>query len=93
MSGAGDPDQVRQVTSGVMLETARELAEVSVMELWLSYFALGGVATLDAVSLFLAGGVPLSAGEYDVLAHALNERFADLDGDHPVPYAEDLEEL
>jgi hypothetical protein len=27
--------------------------------------------------------------DYDVIAHALNERFVELGGNHPVPYVED----
>jgi len=40
------------------------------------------------------GGLPLrrlapSAHDHDLIAHALNERFTELGGDHPVPYVED----
>jgi hypothetical protein len=46
-------------------------AELTLPELWLRYFALGGTGTLS---------------EHDVVAHALNERFTELDRDSPVAY-------
>ena len=38
---------------------------------------------------FLYGALTPSAHDHDVLAHALNERFVELGGNHPVPYVED----
>lgn len=78
------------MVDGFALENARHLADVSVSDLWLRYFRLGGMATLAAVSALLRGESSFSAGQYDVLAHALNERFVELDMGHPVPYASDV---
>jgi hypothetical protein len=39
------------------------------------------------VEAYLHGALDPSAHEYDVLAHAINERHLELGGDHPVPYA------
>lgn len=57
--------------------------------LWVAYFALGGVSSPAVVRSYLDGAGPPVA-DYDVLAHALNERFVDRGGNHPVPYAEEL---
>ena len=72
-----------------IIEAARIQAGMSVTELWLAYFALGGVASVGAMRSYLhgIGSVPM---EYDVLAQALNESFVDRGGNHPVPYHEDL---
>lgn len=79
----------RVMVDGVALDNARQLAGVTVADLWLRYFTLGGSNSQDDLNRLLRGGVAFGAGEYDVLAHALNERFVELDLDHPVPYADD----
>ncbi len=72
-----------------ILEAARVQAEMSFSELWVAYFALGGVSSPEVVRSYLGGfGTPLA--DYDVLAQAINERFVDGGGNHPVPYREDL---
>ena len=48
----------------------------------------GGTTTRAGLARFLRGDEQLGSGQHDVLAHALNERFVELDMDHPVPYAE-----
>jgi len=62
---------------------------MSVDELWLAYFALGGIA-LPAVLRSYLGGDGAHSIDYDVLAQAINERFIDQGGNHPVPYSDDL---
>ena len=39
---------------------------------------------------FLYGMLSPSAHDHDVIAHAINERFAELGGDHPVTYSTDI---
>jgi hypothetical protein len=73
-----------------VLEAARAEAEMSFDELWMAYYALGGWAPPELVRAYLDGS-STSTIDYDVLAHALNERFTDRGGDHPVPYRGDLE--
>lgn len=52
------------------------------------YFALGGAAPPGQLRGYPAGdGGPMA---YDVVAQAINERFVDLGGDHPLPYSEEL---
>ena len=70
-----------------VLEDARKDLGLSVRELWLDYFALGGSAALDEVGAFLGGTTSPSDHDYDVLAVALNETYLDRGGDHPVPYS------
>jgi len=73
-----------------MLEAARDHAGLSGWDLWLRYFALGGVATLNEVSRHIYQGDVLGDVQHDVLVLALNERFGELDLDHPVPYLRSL---
>ena len=68
------------------LDTYRQQAGLSQGELWLRYFELGGMSTVFELEAFLFGMILPSAHEHDVIAHALNERFAELGGDHPVAY-------
>jgi len=77
------------MVDGSALEAARVLAGVTVADLWLRYFTLGGTNTRTDLKQLLRGDSAFGAGQYDVLAHALNERFVELDLDHPVPYAND----
>jgi hypothetical protein len=69
-----------------VLEAARVQAGLSVGELWMAYFALGGSESAEAVRAFLGADDDVGLTDYDVLVQALNERFMDLGVDHPVPY-------
>ena len=71
------------------LDRARRGARLSHAELWLRFFELGGMSNALEVEAYLYGALEPSSHEHDVLAHALNERFSELGGDHPVPYADD----
>ena len=71
------------------LEQARRTVELSMDELWIRYFALGGMATALEVEGYVVGALVAEPPDYDRLAVALNERFSDLGGDHPVPYSAD----
>jgi hypothetical protein len=77
-----------QPTSAV-LDRSRQDTGFSHGELWLRYFELGGMSTALQVEAFLYGALQPSPHDHDVIAHALNERFVELGGNHPVPYAED----
>lgn len=70
------------------LQHARNQAGLTVAELWLRYFCLGGMSTPLEVDAVLHGAVSPSDSDYDILAHAINERFLELGRDHPVPYSE-----
>lgn len=69
-----------------ILERARREVGMSMVDLWLRYFALGGARTPIEVDAVLNGALVADVNDRDRLAVALNERFAELGGDHPVPY-------
>ncbi len=71
------------------LEQARRDVGLSVDDLWMRYFALGGMSTALEVEAYLFGALVPAPRDHDVLAVALNERFSELGGDHPVPYSGD----
>lgn len=66
-------------------ETCRD-AGLSEPDLWLRYFGLGGMSTPVEVGSYLLGMSVPSDHDHDVLAQALNERFTELDRNHPVSY-------
>jgi hypothetical protein len=74
-------------------ETGRSLlgafrdAKLTLEQLWLRYFALGGDAALIEVEGYLQGLLPLPALQHDMLAHALNERLDVLASSRRAPYA------
>jgi hypothetical protein len=74
------------------LDVHRRNAELTRAELWLRYFELGGMCTAFQLEAFLYGALQPSSHDHDVIAQALNERFVELGGNHPVPYAEDWKE-
>ncbi len=74
-----------------VLDRYRRDAGLSQGELWLRYFELGGMGSALELQAILYGALQPSVHEHDVIAHALNERFVELGGNHPVPYAGDAE--
>jgi hypothetical protein len=72
-----------------VLDVFRQQAALSHGELWLRYFGLGGMSTGFEVEAFLYGALEPSEHDHDLIAHALNERFVELGGNHPVPYLGD----
>ena len=71
------------------LDRFRKDAGLSHGELWLRYFELGGMSTAFQVEAVLHGALIATAHDRNMLAHALNERFVELGGNHPVPYTSD----
>ena len=71
------------------LEQARRTLGLSMGDLWFRYFSLGGMSTALEVEAFLYGALLTEPHNQDLLAIALNERFAELGGDHPLPYSDD----
>jgi hypothetical protein len=55
-------------------------------QLWIRYFALGGTADLVELDACIAGLVPVAPDQHDLLAHAINERLDELVEEHRVPY-------
>lgn len=68
------------------LDEARRDAGLSHGELWVRYFALGGMAVPTEVRAYLLGVRTPSEHDHEVLVHALNERFTELGRNHPVPH-------
>jgi hypothetical protein len=69
------------------LQAAREHAGLTLEELWIRYFALGGEADLMDVDAHLSGLAPLPVLQRDIMAHAVNERLDELISQHKVPYS------
>jgi len=57
----------------------------------LRYFELGGMSTGLQLEAYLYGALRPTEHDHDIIAHALNERFVELGGNHPVPYSEDVD--
>ena len=47
------------------------------------------MSTPFELEALIYGALEPTSHERDLIAHALNERFVELGGNHPVPYAED----
>ena len=75
---------VKEPSSG--LDEFRRQAGLSHGDLFLRYFELGGMSTAFELEAILYGALEPGAHDREVVAHALNERFVELGGDHPVPY-------
>jgi hypothetical protein len=76
--------------SAALLKDGLSLAGWDVTDLWFAAFALGGDLTPTELAEITAGDRPIGHADYDVLAAALNDEFADQGMDHPVPYWADL---
>jgi hypothetical protein len=63
--------------------------ELTVGELWLRYFALGGDAGKVEIEAYLAGLMPLPSLQHNILAHAINERLDELGPPRRAPYRPD----
>jgi hypothetical protein len=69
-----------------VLDAFRQEAGLSRPELWLRYFELGGMSSGSELEAFLDGQQTPTDHDRDLIAHALNERFAELGGDQAVTY-------
>jgi hypothetical protein len=82
---------VSAASTGEILEAARQVAGITNRDLWIRYYAIGGRARPEVLDGYLDSSVVADPAEYDVVAQALNDLFTDRGGNHPVPYAEDLD--
>ena len=57
-------------------------------ELWVGCFALGGNVGRYEIEAYLAGLMPISAHEHNVVAQVVNERLAELSSPARAPYRE-----
>ncbi len=76
--------------SALVLRAGLAMSELDLPTLWVDYAALGGTMTLVELTQALRGERVVSDHEHDLLAQALNDDFTGRGQDHPVPYAEDL---
>ena len=72
-----------------VLEQARREVGLSIPDLWMRYFALGGMSTALELEAILFNALVADVHDRDVLTVAINERFAEMGGDHPIPYSDD----
>ncbi len=73
------------------LERARKELSLSHSDLWWRYFALGGMSSELEIEAILYQALVPTELDSDLLAVALNERFTELGGDHPLPYSDDVD--
>lgn len=71
------------------LEQGRIGSGLSLGELFLRYFELGGMSSALQLEAFLYHALEPTTHDHDVVAQALNERYVELGGNHPVPYWSD----
>ena len=72
-----------------VLEQARRDIGLSIPDLWMRYFALGGMSTALELEAILFSALVADIHDRDVLTVAINERFAEMGGDHPISYSDD----
>jgi hypothetical protein len=73
----------------VLTELYRQHTALSLEELWFRCLALGSTNTLLQLEAFLHGALRPTPYEFNLMAVAVNEHFADLGVDQFVPYVED----
>ena len=78
------------MTTTSIMEQARLDVGLSHRDLWFRYFELGGMSTALELEAYLLNALTTTDHDRDLVATALNERFAELGGDHPVAYSGDL---
>ncbi|MDP1819200.1 MAG: hypothetical protein Q8K58_04825 [Acidimicrobiales bacterium] len=69
------------------LELARADLHWTVAQLWMAYFALGGLRTQAELGEYLQSGGASSSADHGAIVQALNEEYLARGGDHPVPYS------
>jgi hypothetical protein len=77
------------MADGPDLEEARKQVGLTISALWVRYFALGGMSTPLELEAVLFGALVADPHDRDLIVVALNERFAELDLGHPMPYSDD----
>ena len=64
-----------------------DFAGLSLEQLWIRYFGIGGNADLVDLDAHLTGLVTLPPAEADLLAHTINERLDELVAERRIPYS------
>jgi hypothetical protein len=69
------------------VRAAREQLGLSVGDLWITYFAVGGNRDVTHLAAYLANeGHEIDPADHDCVIAALNETFIDRGLDHPLHY-------
>lgn len=79
-------------SSAAVLRAGLALSGLEFSELHLGYLTVGGTLSPVEVEEVLEGVRVVSGLEHDYLAQALNDHFTARGQDHPVAYAEDLDQ-
>jgi hypothetical protein len=74
------------------LNQSRKHADLSHSDLFLRYFELGGMSGAFELEALCHEALQPGAHDYDVVAHALNERSSELRQNHLVAYTDDRQE-
>jgi hypothetical protein len=72
-----------------LVEKYRQYAVLSIEELWLRCFELGGMNTQLQIDAFLHGIIRPTPHEHNLMAVALNQYFMEFDPSRFAPYIED----
>jgi hypothetical protein len=70
-------------------QRALEAAGLTVDELWLRYFSMGGEAGRFELDAYLNGAIALPPIQHDVVAHVINERLDEI-APPRAPYSDDF---
>lgn len=68
------------------LDDARRQLDVSMMELWVGYFALGGHLDASDLASYLRADRDVTNTEHNIVAHVLNEFYSDRGQNRPLTY-------
>jgi hypothetical protein len=74
------------VPDAAVLEQARKKIGLSIDQLWISYFGLGGRADPFEFAAIMNGIIVTDPYQYNVTVQALNECFTDQGRGHPIAY-------
>jgi hypothetical protein len=72
------------------IKEAFNFTSLSVEEVWVRCYALGGGLQQAEMSGYLLDDEKIDRHQRSIIAQALNEVFIDQGGDHPVPYPSPL---
>ncbi|MFN2506024.1 MAG: hypothetical protein ABR540_17680 [Acidimicrobiales bacterium] len=72
------------------IDSGRRQLGMSVRDVWVGYFSVGGNGSMLEVERWLSGASDIPAREHDMLAQAVNDRFTDHGLNHPVRYSDAL---
>jgi hypothetical protein len=79
----------KQHSLNARFRRALEAADLTVDELWLRYFSMGGEAGRFEIDAYLNGAIALPPMQHDVVAHVINERLDEI-APPRAPYSDDF---